>query len=331
MSETQERLIEGSTIVHGLGVLRERVARGVGDARVLELAARVDLFGGDQVGTGSTDESETTHGATTTDRSQDAITNVDDQTDELIDEEGSSVASSDADTDSVGATDLSESDTSVDGDLGSESDRETGETNDRSSSRRSAPKTRVTIGSIIYRTAGGLDETIGSSFLYQWLTAEPEPDVIVIDLRETRSIGPLLKQIDAVVSAITEESPATTATSSALRVGYRVRNAFLTRPIRVVSFGAIVAVIASFVGLAIGGSDLGASAFVLFGLLLLAVRGTQSTRSWAAIKETRAYELLCKAFEPPEPMEPPNQDGTLDTGDQSETLSRDHHEADDQY
>lgn len=34
-----------------------------------------------------------------------------------------------------------------------------------------------------------------ASFVYSWLTAEPEPEVIVIDLRETVTIGPLLRLV----------------------------------------------------------------------------------------------------------------------------------------
>lgn len=34
------------------------------------------------------------------------------------------------------------------------------------------------------------------SFLFQWLTKEPEPEVIVIDLRETRTVGPVIGLLD---------------------------------------------------------------------------------------------------------------------------------------
>ena len=37
------------------------------------------------------------------------------------------------------------------------------------------------------------------SFLYRWLTAEPEPDVVVIDLRETYTVGPVIRLLDAGV------------------------------------------------------------------------------------------------------------------------------------
>ena len=34
------------------------------------------------------------------------------------------------------------------------------------------------------------------SFLYNWLTKEPDPDVIVIDLRETVTVGPIIRALD---------------------------------------------------------------------------------------------------------------------------------------
>lgn len=37
------------------------------------------------------------------------------------------------------------------------------------------------------------------SFLYRWLTADPEPNVVVIDLRETVSVGPLIELVDGVL------------------------------------------------------------------------------------------------------------------------------------
>jgi len=36
------------------------------------------------------------------------------------------------------------------------------------------------------------------SFLYRWLTKEPDPDVIVIDLRETYTVGPLIAVLDRI-------------------------------------------------------------------------------------------------------------------------------------
>lgn len=41
------------------------------------------------------------------------------------------------------------------------------------------------------------------SVLYRWLTAEPEPEVIVIDLRDTFTVGPIVALLDRLVAALT--------------------------------------------------------------------------------------------------------------------------------
>jgi hypothetical protein len=41
--------------------------------------------------------------------------------------------------------------------------------------------------------------TARASTLYQWLTTEPDPAVIVIDLRETRTVGPILALLDRLI------------------------------------------------------------------------------------------------------------------------------------
>ncbi|WP_227134358.1 hypothetical protein [Halorubellus salinus] len=40
---------------------------------------------------------------------------------------------------------------------------------------------------------------VQESYLYRWLTAEPEPDVVVIDLRETYTVGPFIRLLDATI------------------------------------------------------------------------------------------------------------------------------------
>lgn len=56
-----------------------------------------------------------------------------------------------------------------------------------------------------------------ASWLYRWLTAEPEPDVIVIDLRETYALGPVLGLIKSITGMIAPFYP--TATVRRLIVG----------------------------------------------------------------------------------------------------------------
>jgi hypothetical protein len=40
------------------------------------------------------------------------------------------------------------------------------------------------------------------SFLYRWLTKEPDPDVIVIDLRETYTVGPFITVLDRLAPTV---------------------------------------------------------------------------------------------------------------------------------
>ncbi|NHN60133.1 MULTISPECIES: hypothetical protein [Halorussus] len=40
------------------------------------------------------------------------------------------------------------------------------------------------------------------SFIYRWLTTEPDPDVIVIDLRETYTVGPVIALLDRLVPTV---------------------------------------------------------------------------------------------------------------------------------
>lgn len=64
------------------------------------------------------------------------------------------------------------------------------------------------------RIARWLRSATSHSFLYRWLTDEPDPDVTVIDLRETYSVGPVLALIDRLV---TSSAPAASAIDRAWR------------------------------------------------------------------------------------------------------------------
>jgi hypothetical protein len=52
------------------------------------------------------------------------------------------------------------------------------------------------------RAGAVFGRTVCSSRLYAWLTAEPEPEVIVIDLRETYTVGPVVAAIDRAAGRI---------------------------------------------------------------------------------------------------------------------------------
>ena len=159
-----------------------------------------------------------------------------------------------------------------------------------------------------------------SSWLYGWLTAEPEPEVIVIDLRETRIVGAVLGVIDRVVTRLTHDLLPALPSATATRVSYWLRNRAAARPLRVVSIGVALLTNLGLLVVLAGESDpLQPVTLLLLALLLAAARGFRSTTSWAEITNTPWYQritsALAAAFEPPEPPH--------SAGDQSVTSTTD--------
>lgn len=150
-----------------------------------------------------------------------------------------------------------------------------------------------------YRLVAGIRQFVESSWLYRWLTAEPDTEVVVIDLRETLSAGPLLAQIDQRIRDFIAVMP----TSGGLRRGYRLRRGIRDHPIRILSFGALCMIIIGFVGIVATGGPLGITTFVLIAGLLVAARGTQNRTPLSEIIDSSWYQILAKNFEPPAPPE----------------------------
>lgn len=87
---------------------------------------------------------------------------------------------------------------------GGTNDMGTGESDVANVFERLAERTNTALaGSRIVRSARALTGRAGhiveNSSVYRWLTKEPEPDIIVIDLRETYTVGPFIKILDSVV------------------------------------------------------------------------------------------------------------------------------------
>ncbi|MBZ6496475.1 hypothetical protein [Natrinema longum] len=136
-----------------------------------------------------------------------------------------------------------------------------------------------------------------SSFGYRWLTTEPEPDVIVIDLRETNAIGPFLDSLDRVLDGATGAMPTSAVTEVVTRVGTAVRD----RPLAAASVFALPTVAVSLIVLGLSGSlDLPLLG-VHLAAAVLAVLGLRSRRSLDDLLEMQAVQLLVAVFEPPEP------------------------------
>lgn len=141
-----------------------------------------------------------------------------------------------------------------------------------------------------------------SSWLYRWLTAEPEPEVIVIDLRETISVGPVIILLDRLIRWLVPASHRSTVVGVAKSVHQSVRAA----PVQVTSLVLAVAVLTN-LGLTLAtGEPTQAGVVARIVLLGLAAIGTRITMTWDELVETRPVRLLIAALEPPEPPD----DGT---------------------
>lgn len=137
------------------------------------------------------------------------------------------------------------------------------------------------------------------SWLYRWLTAEPEPEVIVIDLRETYTVGPFVRLLDRLFERADDWAESS-------RVAAAVRTAVHHVAASPLQVGGLLLVVASGTGLlaslASGGLSTPTGA-VFGGALLAGLLATREQRSWEELRETRPVRLLAAAFEPPEPAD----------------------------
>lgn len=152
-------------------------------------------------------------------------------------------------------------------------------------------------GSFLSTAADRLGAITRASWLYRWLTSDPDPDVVVIDLRETIVLGPVLAVLDALVTAGADRWQ-----------GARVRSLFerataslADRPIRIASALALGALLTELIArLAVGTPSAGAIGVRLLATSL-ALAGTRVTISREQVSDSRTADALVALFEPPPP------------------------------
>lgn len=138
---------------------------------------------------------------------------------------------------------------------------------------------------------------VRNAWLYQWLTAEPEPEVIVIDLRKTWTVGPFIRMLDSLLDTLVSWSGSSSFGSGIQWSIGKLRAA----PLRVGGF--IIATLAAGLLLGFFALDMVTTprGIVLGAFLIIGVVGTRFQQSWSELQETRVVQLLVAAFEPPEP------------------------------
>jgi len=141
------------------------------------------------------------------------------------------------------------------------------------------------------------EQVIRASWLYRWLTTEPEPDVVVIDLRETAVVGPILALLDRLLASFARNwQQARTGTLVA-----RLSERFAVRPIQIGSLVALVAILTNlFLLLTLGSLSRNALGAGLVAAAL-ALTGTRVTLTAEELTETGTYRLLVALLSPPEP------------------------------
>ncbi|ELZ37160.1 hypothetical protein C473_01529 [Halorubrum distributum JCM 10247] len=119
----------------------------------------------------------------------------------------------------------------------------------------------------------------------------------MIDLRETWTVGPVIRLLDAVLDrllpALDDSRIATVARAGG---SYTLAAPAVVGGLAVLGVGLLLTLV-SIAGGTLGTTRLGLAA----GLVIAGVIATRERRSWAEIRETRPVELLVAALEPPEP------------------------------
>jgi hypothetical protein len=153
-------------------------------------------------------------------------------------------------------------------------------------------------------TLGSASRVVGRwgrrSFVYRWLTADPEPEVVV-DLGDTRSVGWLIalcRRVRPGVDRVRERSRAARAYDSA---SSSVRSA----PVRAGSLVVLVATLGHVAAASVGGGISPPAAVVATFVVAVAALGARVRASWADLSETRTAESLRRVVLPP----PPEDDG----------------------
>jgi hypothetical protein len=145
-----------------------------------------------------------------------------------------------------------------------------------------------------------------NSWSYRWLTAEPDPDVVVIDLRDTMIIGPVLGLYDRLLGPLVRYWRGAWTGAVTTRLAMR----FVARPIQVVSAVALVAILTNLLLLTGLGSPPQSAMGVRLVLASLALAGTRVSVSAEEMTETGTYRRAVKLLSPPDPPEHVEQNDT---------------------
>lgn len=131
-----------------------------------------------------------------------------------------------------------------------------------------------------------------SSFLYRWLATDPDPDPIVIDLRDSFLLRPIVRIIGK--SLYTHNSSLT------FRVANTLKAEFEKSPIRLTSALLLPPMISVFLIPDMLAASSIPEVIPMLVILFLIAGGTQLDSSWAAISKSKTIKFVIGIFSPPE-------------------------------
>ena len=160
-------------------------------------------------------------------------------------------------------------------------------------------------------SAARVGRCVRSSLLYRRLTAEPDPEVIVIDLRETRTAGPILAVLDWVISQLSRGFENS-------RIGTVARvTAGGTRSRPLAALGLVVVALGSAIAartLLTTGPEPTLTLVAAVITTLTGVALTRDERDWETLRETETVKLLVRVLEPPDPPADSENSGVSESG-----------------
>ena len=156
-----------------------------------------------------------------------------------------------------------------------------------------------------------LQEWVCNAWGYQWLTADPDPDVIVIDLRETIVLGPIFQLFELIVPQESRTIQTISSYSQGMTVLKRVR----TAPIRITSILLLSAALGGLLISVATKSVTPSNGVGLLAVVTIGVYGLRDTRSWDELREGQTVTAIRSLLEPPAPPEKAshNDEATLVT------------------
>ncbi len=136
-----------------------------------------------------------------------------------------------------------------------------------------------------------LVRVVRGSWLYRWLTTEPDPEPVVIDLRETCTVGPILAVLDCLAPVVARSWLARTASGLADRIA--------AAPVRTAGVALNLAFAASLLGtLATDGLTWLVYSYHALGLLA-GLAALRDDRPPDALAESPFWSAVIAVFAPP--------------------------------